>query len=107
MDLAAAHSVPVVATNDVRFLARDDFEAHEARVCIHDGRTLNDPRRARRYSEQQYLRSAEEMTELFEDVPEAVENALEIARRCNLELRLGKYCRLFPSPSPRARSSGS
>ena len=66
--LAAAQNVPVVATNDVRFLDRDDFEAHETRVCIQEGRVLNDPRRERRYSEQQYLRSAAEMRVLFADI---------------------------------------
>ncbi len=86
--LAAATDTPVVATNDVRFLKAEDFEAHEARVSIHDGRTLDDPRRERRYSNQQYLRTPEEMVELFSDLPEAIENTVEIARRCNLELVL-------------------
>jgi DNA polymerase-3 subunit alpha len=89
--LAAEHDCPVVATNDVRFLAPDDFEAHETRVCIHEGRVLGDPRRPRRYSDQQYLRTAEEMCELFSDLPEAIENSVEIARRCTLELELGSY----------------
>ncbi|MGE0080532.1 MAG: DNA polymerase III subunit alpha, partial [Thiohalomonadaceae bacterium] len=89
--LAAVMGVPVVATNDVRFLKPDEFEAHEARVCIHDGRVLDDPRRPRRYTEQQYLRSPQEMAELFADIPEAIENTVEIARRCNVELTLGKY----------------
>ncbi|MFO1393329.1 MAG: DNA polymerase III subunit alpha [Steroidobacteraceae bacterium] len=88
--LATALGVPVVATNDVRFIRRDDFESHEARVCIHDGTLLADPSRPRRYSEEQYLRSPEEMAKLFADVPEALENSVEIARRLNLELRLGK-----------------
>ncbi|MBA1148147.1 DNA polymerase III subunit alpha [Ectothiorhodospiraceae bacterium WFHF3C12] len=88
--LAAETGTPVVATNDVRFLHREDFEAHEARVCIHDGRTLDDPRRERRYSDEQYLRSPEEMAELFADIPEALENTLEIAKRCNLDLTLGE-----------------
>ncbi len=97
--LAAAHNVPVVATNDVRFITADDFDAHEARVCIHDGRTLNDPRRPKLYSAQQYLRSPAEMQELFSDLPEALENSVEIARRCNLELTLGKnYLPEFPVP---------
>ena len=91
VDLAAAMGVPVVASNDVRFLKDEDFGAHEARVCIHDGRTLDDPRRPRRYTEQQYLRTPQEMQELFADIPEALENTVEIARRCNLELKLGKY----------------
>ncbi len=89
--LASACECPVVATNDVRFLKADDFEVHEARVCIGEGRTLDDPRRERRYSDQQYLRSAAEMAELFKDLPEALENTVEIARRCNLDIQLGKY----------------
>ncbi len=92
--------MPVVATNDVRFLRPEDFEAHEARVCIHEGRTLDDPRRRRHHSEQQYLRSPEEMAELFADIPEALENTVEIARRCNLELALGKhFLPAFPVPA--------
>ena len=91
VELASQFSCPVVATNDVRFIDRGEFEAHEARVCIHEGRALDDPRRERRFSEQQYLRSAEEMAELFADIPEALENSVEIARRCSLELRLGEY----------------
>jgi DNA polymerase-3 subunit alpha len=90
VDLAAARNLPVVATNDVRFLRQEDFEAHEARVCIQEGRTLDDPRRPRRYSEQQYLRTPAEMAALFADLPEALENSVEIARRCNLELRFGE-----------------
>jgi DNA polymerase-3 subunit alpha len=89
--LAAKKHCPVVATNDVRFIEKDDFEAHEVRVCIHEGRTLDDPRRPRHYSDQQYLRSAEEMIDLFSDVPEAVENTLEIAKRCTVDVPLGTY----------------
>ncbi len=99
VDLAIERGLPVVATNDVHFLRPEEFEAHEARVCIHDGRVLDDPRRPRRYSEQQYLRSPEEMAELFADIPEALENTVEIARRCNLELTLGKnYLPDYPIP---------
>jgi len=90
VELAADMGVPVVATNDVRFASAEDFEAHEARVCIHDGRTLDDPRRERRYSQAQYLRSPEEMQEQFSDIPEALENTVEIAKRCNLDLTLGE-----------------
>jgi DNA polymerase-3 subunit alpha len=89
--LAEQRGTPVVATNDVRFIAREDFEAHEARVCIHDGRTLADPRRPRNYSEQQHLRGPEEMAELFADLPEALDNAVEIAKRCNFVPTLGEY----------------
>jgi DNA polymerase-3 subunit alpha len=97
--LAADKAIPVVATNDVRFLEPSHFEAHEAKVCIHDGRQLDDPRRPRLYSEHQYLRSAQEMVSLFEDIPEAIENTVEIAKRCNLELTLGEhYLPDFPVP---------
>ena len=91
MALAADRQIPVVATNDVRFLQEDDFEIHEARVCIGEGRTLDDPRRERRYSDQQFLKSPEQMAELFSDIPEALANSLEIAKRCNLDIELGNY----------------
>jgi DNA polymerase-3 subunit alpha len=92
VELAGQLDCPVVATNDVRFLDASEFEAHEVRVCIHEGRTLDDPRRARSYSEEQYLKSPADMCELFSDIPEAVENTVEIARRCNVNLELGKPC---------------
>ncbi|MDX1694358.1 MAG: DNA polymerase III subunit alpha [Ketobacteraceae bacterium] len=91
VELAAEFDCPVVATNDVRFLDRDDYEAHEVRVCIKEGWTLEDTSRKRSYSEEQYLKSPEEMAELFSDIPEAIENTLEIARRCSLEIPLGTY----------------
>ncbi len=87
---AAATGTAVVATNDVRFISQGDFEAHEARVCIQESRVLNDPSRTRHYSEQQYLRGPAEMRELFADLPEAIANAVEIARRCSLTLALGQ-----------------
>jgi DNA polymerase-3 subunit alpha len=97
--LASALELPVVATNDVCFLSPEDFEAHEARVCIHDGNTLDDPRRPRRYSAEQYLKSEQEMAELFSDIPEALANTVEIARRCSLDITLGKnYLPDFPIP---------
>ena len=88
--LAIKYALPVVATNDVHFIKQDDFEAHEARVCIHEGRPLDDPRRPKLYTDQQYLRSPEEMVELFSDIPEALQNTVEIAKRCNLGLILGE-----------------
>ena len=88
--LAARTSCPVVATNDVRFLHPDEFEAHEVRVCINDRRTLDDPRRPRNYTDQQYLKDSAEMAELFQDLPEAIENSTEIAKRCTLSLELGQ-----------------
>ena len=87
--LASEQGVPVVATNDVRFLTPGDFEAHEARVCIQEGGILGDPDRPRRYTEEQYLRSPEEMRDRFADVPEAIENTVEIARRCSVEFEFG------------------
>ncbi|WP_186824643.1 hypothetical protein, partial [Klebsiella pneumoniae] len=68
-----------------------DFDAHEIRVAIHDGFTLDDPKRPRNYSSQQYMRSEEEMCELFSDIPEALQNTVEIAKRCNVTVRLGEY----------------
>ena len=73
------------------FIKPEDFEAHEVRVCINQGRTLEDPHRPKNYTDQQYLRSAEEMAELFADIPSAIENSVEIAKRCNAELDLGTY----------------
>jgi len=89
--LATELGLPVLASNDVRFLTQDDFEAHEARVCINQGRVLADLKRPRDYSNQQYLKSPEEMAALFADLPEALENTVELAKRCNLELEFGKY----------------
>ena len=89
MELAQERGVAAVATNDVRFLKRAEFEAHEARVCIHDGALLADPSRARRYSEEQYLKSPAEMAVLFQDAPELLDNTVEVAKRCSLEVRLG------------------
>ena len=91
LTLAEQHNLPLVATNDVMFLKADDFEAHEIRVAIHDGYTLDDPKRPKRYTEQQYFRSEEEMCALFADIPSALENTLLIAQRCSVTLRLGEY----------------
>jgi DNA polymerase III subunit alpha len=100
VELAAASGTPVVATNDARFLTREEFEIHEARVCIREGRLLHDPRRPRRFSEQQYLRTPAEMAELFADLPEALENTVEIAKRCTLELNFGEnVLPKFPTPA--------
>lgn len=89
--LAETLEVAVVATNDVRFLQRDDFEAHEVRCCINGGYVLDDPNRPKPYSEEQYFRTSEDMIALFHDIPEAIENTVQIARRCNLTLDLGTY----------------
>lgn len=98
--LAEKNILPVVATNDVRFISKEDFEAHEARVCIHEGTILNDPRRLKPYTEQQYFRTQSEMAELFSDIPEALLNSVEIGKRCNVTLDLGKnFLPQFPVPS--------
>ncbi len=99
IELAQSLCCPVVATNEVMFVREDDFDAHEARVCINQGRTLEDPTRPRDYSEQQYFKSSEEMIELFSDIPSAIENTVEIAKRCNIEIELGTYyLPRFPIP---------
>ncbi|MEM1230037.1 MAG: DNA polymerase III subunit alpha [Pseudomonadota bacterium] len=90
-ELAAALELPVVATNEVCFLSEDDYEAHETRVCIHEGRVLDDSRRERRYAASQYLCDAQEMAHRFRDLPVALENTVRIAQRCNVQLALGTY----------------
>jgi DNA polymerase-3 subunit alpha len=98
--LAVEAGVPAIASNDVRFLAREDFEAHEARVCIHEGYALDDPKRPRHYSAEQYLKSPQEMANRFADLPEALANSWELAQRVNLELTLGKYfLPAYPTPA--------
>jgi len=98
IEISTKMDVPLVATNNVRFLmpldpevSPSDFEAHEARVCIQRGEILDDPRRSKDYVETQYLRTKEEMVELFSDLPEALLNSVKIAEKCNLDLELGKF----------------
>lgn len=91
VEFAIAQSLPVVATNEVCFNNQEDFDPHEVRVCISEGYTLADPRRPKNYSPQQYMRSADEMLALFSDIPEACQNTIEIAKRCNVEIRLHEY----------------
>jgi len=98
--LAAELALPVVATHPVQFLTIDDFKAHEARVCIAEGYVLNDKRRARTFTAQQYFKTQAEMAALFPDLPEALQNSVEIAKRCNLTLKLGKpHLPDFPTPN--------
>lgn len=100
VQLAAGLKLPVVATHPVQFTKEDDYEAHEARVCISEGEILGNPRRVRKFTREQYFKSSAQMEQLFADVPSAVANTLEIAKRCNLVLELGKP-RLpnFPTPN--------
>lgn len=106
VELALAQQIPIVATNEVCFLSAEDFETHEVRVCIHDGDTLADTRRPHRYTPQQYLRTPQEMAELFADIPEALENTWHIAQRCNVTLNFGEnYLPDFPLPEGQTTAS--
>ena len=97
--LAAELRLPVVATHPVQFLEEDDFEAHEARVCVAEGELLDNPKRVRRFTPEQYFKSQVQMEALFADVPSAIAHTVEIARRCNLTLVLGKpQLPDFPTP---------
>jgi DNA polymerase-3 subunit alpha len=98
-EISVTHALPLVATHPVQFLAAPDYDAHEARACIAKGEILSDPRRKRRFTRDQYLKNSSEMAELFADLPGAVANTLEIARRCSVELVLGKpQLPDFPTP---------
>lgn len=98
--LAARLRLPVVATHPVQFATADDYEAHEARVCISEGEILGNPRRVRKFTREQYFKSSAEMAQLFADVPSALANTVEIAKRCNLTLVLGKpQLPNFPTPN--------
>lgn len=97
--LAAELALPVVATHPVQFLSEDDFKAHEARVCIAEGSVLGDQRRKKAFTPDQYFKSQAEMAQLFADLPEALANTVEIAKRCNLTVELGNNkLPLFPTP---------
>jgi DNA polymerase III subunit alpha len=99
VEAAVVHDLPLVATNAVCFLNQDDFDAHEARVCIHAGYVLEDRKRPRLYTEQQYLRTPQQMAKLFADIPTALANTVEIAKRCNVEIKLGEnFLPIYPVP---------
>ncbi|WP_053936199.1 DNA polymerase III subunit alpha [Amantichitinum ursilacus] len=99
LDLAVELDLPVVATHPIQFMDQDDFKAHEARTCIAEGYVVNDKRRPRLFTEEQYFKTPEQMAQLFEDVPEALANTVGIAQRCNLQIVLGKnFLPLFPTP---------
>ncbi|HKW79535.1 MAG TPA: DNA polymerase III subunit alpha [Casimicrobiaceae bacterium] len=97
--LAAELALPAVATHPIQFATRDEFRAHEARVCIAEGSVLADPRRPRRFTAEQYFKTQAEMAEAFADAPEALANSVAIAQRCNLAIPLGRnYLPAFPTP---------
>ncbi|MGN1056959.1 MAG: DNA polymerase III subunit alpha [Comamonas sp.] len=99
VQLAARLNLPVVATHPIQFYKPADFESHEARVCIAEGETLGNPKRVKRFTREQYFKTAQEMKALFADVPSAIENSVEIARRCSTTLLLGTYFLPdFPTP---------
>tara|TARA_B100001059_G_scaffold129327_1_gene129221 strand:+ start:1343 stop:4786 length:3444 start_codon:yes stop_codon:yes gene_type:complete len=97
LELAEKYKIPLVASNDVRFIEKKDFQAHEVRVCINNGSYLKDEKRKSEYNENQYLRTSEEMNEIFADIPSAITNSYEIAKRCNIKLPLGEIAMpIFP-----------
>ena len=105
VELANRTGTPLLASNAVRFLQDEDYDAHEARVCIHTGNILTDNRRPRNYSPSQYLKTGSEMKALFEDIPEALDNSVALAKACNMELRLGTYfLPAFPTPDQQSES---
>jgi len=90
IELGLRLDIPIVATNDVQFLDKNEYEAHEARICIAEGGLLDDARRLKNFSESQYLKTADEMSELFADFPQLLNNTVEISKRCNLHFELFK-----------------
>ena len=100
LNLASLYDLPVVATHPIQFITPDDFMAHEARTCIAEGYMLADSRRPKHFTPQQYFKTQTEMCALFADIPEALANTLELAKRCNLTITLGKnYLPNFPTPN--------
>lgn len=96
---ADEYQLPLVATNTTCFIEKQDFDAHEARICIHQGRVLDDTTRLKTHTSEQYLKSHVDMEKLFSDIPQAIDNSYEIAKRCNVQLGLGKsYLPNFPTP---------
>ncbi|MEO1956419.1 MAG: DNA polymerase III subunit alpha [Methylophilaceae bacterium] len=99
LSIASNLNLPVVATHPIQFITQDDFQAHEARTCIADGYMLADRRRPKKFSDEQYFKTQAQMAELFADIPEALANTIQIAKRCNLTLTLGESCLPdFPTP---------
>ncbi|HSR01468.1 MAG TPA: DNA polymerase III subunit alpha, partial [Methylophilaceae bacterium] len=106
LTIATTLDIPVVATQPIQFISADDFKAHEARTCIAEGYMLADKRRPKKFSEEQYFKTQAQMEELFADMPEALANSVQIAKRCNLTLTLGEnYLPDFPTPNKQDLSS--
>jgi len=100
LSLAQSLDIPVVATQPIQFMDQDDYRAHEARTCIAEGYIMADSRRPKLFSHEQYFKNEAEMAALFSDIPEALQNSVEIAKRCNFEFNLGKnYLPDFPTPN--------
>jgi DNA polymerase-3 subunit alpha len=104
VELGLKLDIPVVATNDVQFLSKSDYDAHEARICIAEGALLDDSRRLKFFSDSQYLKTADEMSELFKDYPQLIVNASEVAKRCNLHFKLFEKNYLPAFPTPKGKS---
>jgi len=104
IELGVKLGIPVVATNDVQFLRKSDFDAHEARICIAEGALLDDSRRLKFFSDSQYLKTPDEMSELFKDYPQLLANASEVAKRCNLHFKLFEKNYLPAFPTPKGKS---
>ena len=104
IELGLKLDIPVVATNDVQFISKTDFDAHEARICIAEGGLLDDSRRLKFFSDSQYLKTPDEMFELFKDYPQLIENASEVAKRCNLHFKLFEKNYLPAFPTPKGKS---
>ncbi|AXE62555.1 DNA polymerase III subunit alpha [Candidatus Thioglobus sp. NP1] len=106
IELGLKLNIPVVATNDVQFLKKEDYEAHEARICISEGGLLDDARRLKHFSKAQYLKTPSEMSELFSDFPNILKNTLELSKRCNLHFELFEknYLPVFPTPEGKSIS---